>query len=789
MNAKNTDWRESARILWAITAKDLVEALKNKNTVFLIVFGVLMLVFYREYPALTSRGEPPNVLVYDAGNSALVAYLENSQALEVYTGYQSEAQMKEKLANGEVPELGLVIPADFDQIIEAGGAPELQGYVMNWVNEDDAAGLQRTVEAEIAQLVGTPVGIRMQDDLVYPMPDSGGLGVTAGFGFVYIITTLGLIMIPYLMLEEKQSHTIDALLVSPASEGQVVMGKALTGLFYCLVGAGVALAVFYNLMVHWWLAVLAVLFGSLFTVSTGLLLGTAIENRGQLTLLAWLFIIPLFLPVFLSLMDDLLPATLIQVFRILPTVVMFNLLRTSFSGAVPLGTSLLQLTWVAACAGGVLLLVAWLVQRRDREGEGISALWRLASERLAPAANGGLQTFSPLLKGLTHRRPSQGERILLVREVTRVEADIHMKGATSNAGLRIIWAIAAKDIGTAIKNKIMLSIILGTALVVLNGSVLPMLLGLRNTPTAIVYDEGRSTIVRALTAREDFRLRLVDSREDMEAAVSGAPETRLGVVIPADFDQRAGSGQIIELEGYTAHWADPEKVSQWVALFEKELGLASWGTVRIDTEGNVLYPTVDTGGQLSLTSLMIVIVILTIGMALVPLLFIEEKEAHTFEALLVSPASLGQVVAGKALAGGFYCFVASVVVLLLNRYLVVHWGVALLAVLLAAAFAVALGLVVGFLSDTPATTGLWGGLLIVILVVLTGLQAFKSPDWPQFVQALLDWQPGSAMIEMFRISMAGEAPLGLLWANAAALLAVAALIYALILGLLRRAGR
>jgi hypothetical protein len=80
-------------------------------------------------------------------------------------------------------------------------------------------------------------------------------------------------------------------------------------------------------------------------------------------------------------------------------------------------------------------------------------------------------------------------------------------------------------------------------------------------------------------------------------------------------------------------------------------------------------------------------------------------------------------------------------------------------------------------------------LLIVILVVLTGLQALKSPDWPQFVQALLDWQPGSAMIGMFRISMAGEAPLGLLWANAAALLAVAALIYALILGLLRRADR
>lgn len=782
-------WRESARILWAITAKDLIEALKNKNTVFLIIFGILMLVFYREYPALISRDEPPNVLVYDAGNSALVAYMENSQAFKAYTDYPSEARMKELLANGDVPELGLVIPAEFDQTVEAGGEPVLQGYVMNWVDEKDAAQLQSLVGEEISQLVGVQVDIHTQGNVVYPQPTSGGLGVSAGFGFVYIITMIGLVMIPHLMLEEKRSHTIEALLVSPASEGQVVMAKALTGLFYCLVGAGIALMVFNNLVLHWWLAVLAVAFGSLFTVSMGLLLGTGIENRGQLTLLAWVFIIPLFLPVFLSLMDDLLPATLIQVFRIIPTVVMFNLLRTSFSGAIPLGASLLKLTWIAVSASGFLLIVAWLVRRRDRETEGVSALWRIASERITPVANGGLRTFTPVLRGFTNRSQSQVESIAPSRKTVREELEIRTKKTASNESLRIIWAIAAKDIGTAIKNKMVLSIILGTLLVVINGSVLPLLLGLRNTPTAIVYDEGRSTIIRALTVREDFRLRLVDSQDEMLEAISGAPETQIGLIIPADFDQRAGSSEVIELQGFVAHWADPEKVSQWKAIFEEEIGLASWGTVRINTEGRRLYPSVDTGGQLSLTSLMIVIVILTIGMALVPLLFIEEKEAHTFEALLVSPASLGQVVAGKALAGGFYCLVASVVVLTLNRYLVVHWGVAILAVLLGAAFAVALGLVVGYLSETPATTGLWGGLLIIILLVITGLQAFKGEDWPQFIQAALDLQPGSAMIKMLRVSMAGEIPFGVLWANAVALFVVAAVIYAVILGLLHRSDR
>ena len=789
MKANRTHWRDSVRILWAITAKDLVEAAKNKNTAFLIIFGLLMMAFYQQYPKLLSRGEPPAVLVYDAGNSALVPYLENSPNLQAHSEYPSEARMKELLAEGEVPELGLVIPADFDQIIDSGGNPVLQGYVMNWVNEKDAAELQRTVGEEINQLVGKPIRIEMQGNRVFAKPDSGGSGVTAGFAFIYIITTLGLVLVPHLILEEKQAHTMEALLVSPASERQVVMGKALAGLFYCLAGAGLGLVLFSQLVVHWWLAILVVVFGSLFTVAAGLLLGTVINDRGQLILLAWVFIIPLFLPVFLSLMDDLLPAALIQIFRVIPTVVIFNLLRTSFSGSVSIGPTLLGLIWTAACAGGMLLVIGWLVRRRDWEGTGITLLGRQATERLSPAANGGLRAFTPLLSSLTQRRQPPEGTSHLPQEAPGAESHALTHEASAKASRRIPWAIAAKDISVALKSKVVLSIVLGTILIVINGSFLPKLLGLRTTPAAIVYDEGRSTIVRALAAQEEYRVGIVDSREELQDAISGAPETRLGLIIPANFDQLAGSGENIELQGYLAHWADTQKASQAITKFEEALGLASWGTVHISTTGNVLYPTADTGGQLSVTSLMFVIVILTIGMALVPLLFIEEKEAHTFEALLVSPASLGQVITGKALAGGFFCLVASIVVLLLNRYLVVHWGVALLAALLGAAFAVALGLVVGFLSDTPATTGVWGGLLIVIVIVLTGLQAFKSPDWPQFVQTLLEWQPGSAMISMFKLSMAGEAPLGLLWSYVASLLAVTAVIYLLILGLLRQADR
>jgi hypothetical protein len=50
--------------------------------------------------------------------------------------------MLEKLARGEVPELGLVIPADFDRSQNAyegsQETPELTGYVLYWANNAES---------------------------------------------------------------------------------------------------------------------------------------------------------------------------------------------------------------------------------------------------------------------------------------------------------------------------------------------------------------------------------------------------------------------------------------------------------------------------------------------------------------------------------------------------------------------------------------------------------------------------------------------------------------------------
>ena len=81
-------------------------------------------------------------------------------------------------------------------------------------------------------------------NIIIPQADVDGMQTNVAYLMIYFVFSTALMLIPYLMLEEKQTKTLDALLTSPASPGQVVLGKALAGFFYILVIGGLAIALF-----------------------------------------------------------------------------------------------------------------------------------------------------------------------------------------------------------------------------------------------------------------------------------------------------------------------------------------------------------------------------------------------------------------------------------------------------------------------------------------------------------------------------------------------------------------
>jgi ABC-2 type transport system permease protein len=175
----------------------------------------------------------------------------------------------------------------------------------------------------------------------------------------------GLAITPNLMFEEKQTRTLDALLVSPASSSLVVISKAVTSVVYCLAASAIVLVFNVALIVHWEVAIMATVCGTLFTIALGLLLGSVFETRQQISALTFLMFQPLLLPVGLSLIGDLFPESVNAVLNWIPTVALAEVFRLSAQGSAPLSQYGPKLAFVTASAVAVLAAVAWVVRRSD----------------------------------------------------------------------------------------------------------------------------------------------------------------------------------------------------------------------------------------------------------------------------------------------------------------------------------------------------------------------------------------------------------------------------------------
>lgn len=782
----NNSWKSVAtltRITWAITRKDILEAIRNKNILALLASSLFIVLLYRALPLLESATEKPYLLVYDAGNSSLVTALENSPAVYVFT-YPSEAEMKNFLSRGEVPELGLVIPEGFDQSVETGSPLPLQGYVLNWINEKQANELESFSENEIAGILGKSVDIQMEGNVVYMTPQTDGYGVSVGMALTLVVIMIGTTSIPHLMMEEKKNHTIETLLISPASPVHVVSAKALAGLFYCMLGGLVSLTVNNFIVLHWWLALLAVFCGALFTVTLGLLLGILVEDRAQLSLIAWLFLLPLILPLILSLFDGLTPS-LRFIMQVIPSTVMFDLLRSSFAYSFDWGEVWLRLAWLLVCSGIGQAAIVWIMRRQSRQNEGSPLIMRSTLTEIAPS----------VVKQPTSQIAARAKPLVQVSATSLSHTTDKRKIGKQphNGTLAIIMAITAKDIRDAMRSKMLVSILMGVMIIILTGLALPSILGLTQKPAMIVYDPGHSTLLREMATNPDFRQLVVDSPQAMLERIGASTELVLGLVWPENFDQLAGAGSPIDIDGYIVHWAKPDETAEMISFFEDKLSQESRSEgkapqVHILLDSQRAYPSARPDGtQNQVVTSTLTTALLCIGFLLSPFLIIEEKESHTFEALLVSPASFAQVISGKLLVGLVYCLIATLGVLLFTHQLIVQWHILLLAVLLGAAFAVAMGILMGLVCDTQATLAIWGGLALILLLVPGMMSYFDTSNWPALIQTAINIMPATAIANLTGIALSNQLPADLLWQSIQSLLAVSVLAYALVAFVMKRA--
>ena len=357
--------REGARVILAITLKDCIDAVRDRMLLSVLAAVLLMVLFFRLSPALR-QGETRALAVVDPGQSSVLDQWAGSGQFDLHR-FSSRQEMEHFLGGEDTAVLGIILPADLEQKVEGEVALELDGYVDHWVSDSDAGGISSFFESELTALTGHPVQIDVSNEKAFTHP-KGFKPVTTSFLMVYALVVVGLMIAPNLMIEEKELRTLDALLISPATAGQIVIAKALTGLFYCLVAAGLVLVASASLVVHWHIAALTAICGSLFTVSVGLLLGVSLNSRQQLIIWSAVLMFPLFIPVIASeiLPDIQAPALVQQIVSLVPTVPVAEATRWALSGQFPWTEIYSGLAVTVAFALAFLIAVAWIVRRSDR---------------------------------------------------------------------------------------------------------------------------------------------------------------------------------------------------------------------------------------------------------------------------------------------------------------------------------------------------------------------------------------------------------------------------------------
>lgn len=355
--------RESLYIAWTIAAKDIREALTNRATRTNILVLIGLVLFFYWASTLRPFDKRVDVVVYDQVGSNLnleKTTLQDDSELE-FRSADSFEEMETKMA---YQDLGLVIPKGIEQEWESGGEAKLVGYI-HWASRNKVSELETQYTAMFTEMFGKPVQVEIGENILIPPSDALGMASIASFHIFFAVFWMAMTVVPFLIVEERKAKTLEALMVSPASPGQVVLGKALAGLIFVIAIAGLSLALNGIYITLWGWALLGFLISAIFAIGLALLLGSLVRSAQQITLWMVPVILVFLIPAFFA-DEPNLAEGLKSVLSWLPSTALARILGFSVTAELPLGPVVQNLAIALISIILIYTAVIWQVRRTDR---------------------------------------------------------------------------------------------------------------------------------------------------------------------------------------------------------------------------------------------------------------------------------------------------------------------------------------------------------------------------------------------------------------------------------------
>lgn len=355
----------NSRVVTAIARKDLVDAIRNRYLLFALLTPLLVALFIRLL--LPGMNSMTNVIivVHDPSQSSLLTRLRTAPQMKFVEMDSAEA------VAGEVGKTnaagGVIVPANFDADVAAGKQPELTVFVNNKKNIIEQAAFRLLLERQVMSLVQDTAPAKLiWIDVAQESASQTRRGVDLNQMLMPLLLLLGFgmtgaLVVPLLLVEEKEKRTLDFLLTSPATLIEIIMGKALTGVVYSVLIAAVLLALNVRLISNWPLTLLTIFLGQLLIVAIGLVMGSVLKTTMQINTWASFVLLVIIAP---SFPFPNSPAVLETAMRLIPTYYFVEAMKSSLAGTTSSGIWA-HLAVMLACTLVAFVAATWALRREQ----------------------------------------------------------------------------------------------------------------------------------------------------------------------------------------------------------------------------------------------------------------------------------------------------------------------------------------------------------------------------------------------------------------------------------------
>jgi ABC-type transport system involved in cytochrome c biogenesis permease component len=324
--------------------------------------------------------------------------------------------------------------------------------------------------------------------------------------------------------------------------------------------------------------------------------------------------------------------------------------------------------------------------------------------------------------------------------------------------LRIVLAIAWKDILEGWKNKIILTSILTAIFLVAFYTYLPDLTRGDELPLLVIYDPEEYIENKDTVNLTDFNHR-VESEENIFLYELRDHETPvIGVKLEQDPHQSKSTSPLI-LQGYTPYWMNSAQVESIKSSAEVALQSVLNTSVRINTDGNIVYPIMDNNpyGKTFVATAGLLVQLALLGLSMAPQLIVEEKENQTLQAIIVSPANFMHFILGKTLAVLFYTTLTTIIGLIFVGPLVIHWGLVLLSLFIGMSTLILPGILLGVLLKSKGQIQIWVWVMFIPIILPIFFSIVRI--LPKWLMNIIDWWPTVALARLLRAGFTLNPPL------------------------------